>query len=782
MDNQQINNLYLKPSQEFIDIYETNKDFLNFISVSGRYVISAQLVNRHYITEYTKNIECLAGHKFYIDSRISTSTLFFKKVKIIDSVNPSTVKNINLVTADRISHVSWGFNDTFFIYVATINNISKLIIHYLDDSVDKVDKILNMIDNKPYVISHSTNIIILKSLEVVNQITENIGPIDLNNLTNTKITKRTLPGLIKNKNDELNFINLFKSNLILCLVDKTTHSLKVLRSNCLIKNFSLSKMNKFLLVEIYTKLSYIEYSDLFGYDLFLIDLCNFNSSLIKQIDKYDKLQIDPDVCIPDYRDFEWIIIDKKDHIICVKQLLDSRCCDNVYLFDPLEGIQYCKKIFTTRNRYAGVTLIDQNNFIIYEHSEKNKYNVITLVGKTNNTLFEYDSDDLYKTPGDIITVTDKYGQHVAINDKQNILIHNHGHSNNNVIPYLYFYNLETKEKAVVCKFNNNNNKYSYPNKFLLLHPGYLTILYSEETKTNSPIQYICNLKIDNILNNLYLNNNSEYYFIINNYLLVDNSTCYSIKYQTKILEYKRNDELKLSSTIHIPNDYTSGFRPILIWAYPIDYQNNNSIGQTRNSINAFTKVNWTSLMFWITKGYIIVSDCDMPVLKNHQLVEQLSINASAIVECLKQKGYTDGKNIAIIGHSYGAFMVANLLTHTDLFTTGIAMSGAYNRTLTPFGFQNEYRNLWENKHHYLEISPFMFCDKMQSSILLIHGKNDENPGTNCIQSERYYEALRGLGKRVELVLLPYEGHSYRCIESIYHLLAKMENWLNLHFN
>jgi len=139
---------------------------------------------------------------------------------------------------------------------------------------------------------------------------------------------------------------------------------------------------------------------------------------------------------------------------------------------------------------------------------------------------------------------------------------------------------------------------------------------------------------------------------------------------------------------------------------------------------------------------------------------------------------TDPKRVGVGGHSYGAFMTANLLAHSDLFRAGVARSGAYNRTLTPFGFQSERRTLWEAADTYLRMSPFMNADKIKEPMLLIHGEADNNAGTFPIQSDRMYQALRGNGGTVRLVMLPHESHSYAGRESVEHTIAEMIEWFD----
>jgi len=165
---------------------------------------------------------------------------------------------------------------------------------------------------------------------------------------------------------------------------------------------------------------------------------------------------------------------------------------------------------------------------------------------------------------------------------------------------------------------------------------------------------------------------------------------------------------------------------------------------------------------------------------NDTFVEQLVSSAEAAVNAVVERGVVDPEKIAVGGHSYGGFMTAHLLAHTKLFKAGLARSGAYNRTLTPFGFQGEERTFWEATPTYIRLSPFAHAKKIAENkrpLLLIHGENDENSGTHPMQSERLYNAVKGMGGIIRLVKLPFERHGYRARQSIMHALYEQDMWL-----
>ena len=257
--------------------------------------------------------------------------------------------------------------------------------------------------------------------------------------------------------------------------------------------------------------------------------------------------------------------------------------------------------------------------------------------------------------------------------------------------------------------------------------------------------------------------------------------------QKELIQYERADGVALSGTLYLPAGYEpqrDGPLPLFVWAYPREFVDAGAAAQVVGSPYQFTRLGGWSTPIWVALGYAVLDGATMPIVgtdgaePNDTYVEQLVASGEAAVEEMVRRGVAERGRTGVGGHSYGAFMTANLLTHSDAFAAGIARSGAYNRTLTPFGFQNEERTYWEAPDVYFRMSPFMNVDKINEPILLIHGEADNNSGTFPIQSERYYAALKGLGKTARFVLLPYESHGYAARESILHMLWEMETWLD----
>jgi len=253
--------------------------------------------------------------------------------------------------------------------------------------------------------------------------------------------------------------------------------------------------------------------------------------------------------------------------------------------------------------------------------------------------------------------------------------------------------------------------------------------------------------------------------------------------QKRLLTYTREDGVPLSGTLYLPPGYTPGTRlPVVMWAYPIEFASASAAGQVSAAPNRFNIIRGPSHLFFLTQGYAVLDDPKMPIIggdtANDHYVEQLVMSARAAVKAVVDAGVGDADRIGIGGHSYGAFMTANLLAHSDLFRAGIARSGAYNRTLTPFGFQNEDRTFWQARQVYLRMSPFVYADSINEPILMTHGEADNNSGTFPINSERLFAAVKGLGGTARLVMLPNEAHGYVARESVLHTLAEMIDWFD----
>lgn len=254
----------------------------------------------------------------------------------------------------------------------------------------------------------------------------------------------------------------------------------------------------------------------------------------------------------------------------------------------------------------------------------------------------------------------------------------------------------------------------------------------------------------------------------------------------QILSYTRRDGVPLSGTLYLPPDYEEGQRlPLVIWAYPLEYNDGDTAGQVRAAPRTFTRLSGTSPLMFLTQGYAVLDGAAMPIVgdpetMNDTFVDQVVWSAEAAIDAAVEAGVVDRDRVGVAGHSYGAFMAANLLGHSDLFRAGIARSGAYNRTLTPFGFQSERRTLWEAPEVYVTVSPLFSADHIDEPLLLVHGEVDDNAGTYPEQSLRLFRAMQGTGGTARLVMLPGESHGYVARESVLHVLAESFEWFDRH--
>lgn len=380
-------------------------------------------------------------------------------------------------------------------------------------------------------------------------------------------------------------------------------------------------------------------------------------------------------------------------------------------------------------------------------------------------IFDLNAKDRYNDPGiPVFTILPKTGERVVLQDGNWVYLQGEGASPKGDYPFLDKMNLKTlvKERIFQCQDP------AYESFVAFAGPTGKKLITRRETVTEPPNYQVLDLK-------------SRKRIALTD---IKDPAPQLTGVKKERIRYKRSDGIELSGTLYLPPDYKRGERrPVVIWAYPIEYSDASTAGQVRGSLNRFTYYRGSSHLFFVTQGYVVLDNAEMPVIGdpktvNDTFVKQIVDNAAAAIGKLNELGVGDPKRVGVGGHSYGAFMTANLLAHCDLFAAGIARSGAYNRTLTPFGFQSERRTLWEAPDTYIHMSPFMHADKIKEPILLIHGESDNNTGTFPIQSERLYAALRGFGGTARLVLLPCESHGYAARESVLDVLAEMFEWFD----
>ncbi|NOZ61591.1 MAG: S9 family peptidase [Calditrichaeota bacterium] len=383
-------------------------------------------------------------------------------------------------------------------------------------------------------------------------------------------------------------------------------------------------------------------------------------------------------------------------------------------------------------------------------------------------LFDRSYEDRYTDPGRPLFERNKMGHAVLKKKKNFIFFVGRGSSPQGDRPFLDALNLKTLKSVRLWR----SKAPFYESPVTITDFKHHRMISRRESKTSPPNYFLHNWKNDQ---SVQLTN-------------FPHPTPQLKNIQKEILTYTRSDGVQLTATLYLPEGYSpeQGRLPVFMWAYPREFKSKKAAGQMRGSPYRFIRVGWSSPAIWVTQGYAVLDGPTMPIIgegdkePNDTYVEQLVASAKAAVDELVKRGIADPKRIAIGGHSYGAFMTANLLAHSDLFAAGIARSGAYNRTLTPFGFQAEERTFWQAPEIYFKMSPFMHADKINEPILLIHGEADNNSGTFPLQSKRFYHALKGLGGTVRLVMLPHESHGYRARESVLHVLWEMNRWLDMY--
>ncbi len=431
-------------------------------------------------------------------------------------------------------------------------------------------------------------------------------------------------------------------------------------------------------------------------------------------------------------------------------------------------------LFKTKMRYNNTVWGNEGLALVYEglrsrqQSGLNRFNPIT--GDLER-LFTRNSTDAYSNPGNPVTKPNQWGQSTlwAIDNGNKVLFNNTtGSSPKGDLPFLI--SLDVHSKKVDTLWKCSEGVYETVQKVIdAENKVFVTQRESEKDVPNYFLKDVGRRIADRPMTNFQ-----------DPYPAMEGVSKEKIK-------YKRADGIDMTGELYLPKNYNKekdGKLPVFIWAYPAEYNSAADAAQIRGSEHRFTYLSGGSPVFYVTQGYAVLNNAEMPIVAsnengkpNDNFIEQLTMNAEAAIQTLNERGVGDPNRVAVGGHSYGAFMTANLLAHTKLFKAGIARSGAYNRTLTPFGFQNEDRTYWQAPELYNKMSPFNYADKITAPLLLIHGELDNNTGTFPIQSERMYNAVKGHGGTARFVSLPYESHGYTGKENLLHVLAEQFEWM-----
>lgn len=434
--------------------------------------------------------------------------------------------------------------------------------------------------------------------------------------------------------------------------------------------------------------------------------------------------------------------------------------------DPVKGI-------TFQLRAGRITWGNGQLAVATERWEKTrKERVWFFVPEGDNSrkklVFDLSSEDRYADPGDFITRYTAGGQQVLLtgNKGKEVYLSGMGASPEGNRPFIDRYEIPTGKISRLWR----SEAPWYETLVAVVDISRGAVITSRQSAQVPPNYFMRNLKNGRLTAITHFEHPYPRFRDI----------------KKELVTYEREDGVGLSFELYLPPGYKKedGPLPTLLWAYPREYKSAGAAGQVQTSPYTFTRISPSSAVIFTLMGYAVLDNTAFPVIgegdnePNDTYIEQLVANAAAAIRKATEIGVTDPRRVAVGGHSYGAFMTANLLAHCDLFAAGIARSGAYNRTLTPFGFQAEPRTYWEAPDTYNRMSPFMYSDKIKTPILLIHGLADNNSGTFPIQSERFYQAVKGHGGTARLVMLPHESHGYAARESILHMLWEMNEWLN----
>ena len=430
-----------------------------------------------------------------------------------------------------------------------------------------------------------------------------------------------------------------------------------------------------------------------------------------------------------------------------------------------------KSFLKSEERLRNIIFADKNTYIYECYNWKTNFNTIYLV---NNKKLKYKISErhiraLYDGPGELVTYETSSG-HTAMLLKDNyIFFIGDGLSADSRIPFVDKINVDSFIKKRVMEFNDD---YYYLNIISFYNNNPDLLIVSKQNRTTPSNLFLVSVK-------------DKKEFALTDY---NDNIPELTKLQKRVIRYFREDGVELSGVLYLPENYDGTERiPLLMSAYPREFADIETASQVAHNDNRYTRPYGSSNLYLCLDNVAVLSSAAFPIIGdaetvNNTFMEQTIANAKAAIDYLDFEGIIDRNKAVIYGHSYGAFMVANLLAHSDLFAGGIAQNGAYNRTLTPFGFQTERRTLWQAKETYLKLSPFLYVNQIEKPILLIHSTEDSNPGTYPVQSRRFYEALEGNGKIARFIQLPLEGHSYNARETHLHLLWEYKKFFEDYIN
>ncbi len=772
---------YQKPSKEILDLVNAPIAPSVLITDDDEYMIMLYRDAYKTMAELSETELRLAGLRINPKTNIGSRTNYYNDIKIKNPKDKEAKSVVGLPKNARIANLSFS-PDQFKVAVTntTENGVEVWVLDLKTASVKKLtDATVNA--NIGDVINwfKDGESLLVKMLPTNRKPLINAddsvpaGPTIASN-DGKEAQNRTYQDLLKNPNDEFNFEQLALSELHQVDLNGNT---KKWKDAAMFTSINFSPDGEYAMVVTLNR----PFSYLVTYNRFpsITAIYKKDGSLVNQILEVPLIEDLPKGFMAErmgMRDLSWR--GDKPSTLIYAQVLDGgdpenkvEYRDEVFQIEaPFDGKG--KSILKTKNRFQGIQWGTDNLAIAYD-TWWNDRNTKTYsfdpsdASKEPKTISDRNYQDVYSDPGSFVTKRNKYGVNTLVINNNNAYLTGDGFTENGQFPFVDQVNLDSQKTTRLYTSNIPNKKET----LLEYSPEDDQLLVRIESKSEYPNYYYKSLKNKKATKQLT--------FFENPFKSLSNIS-------KEVITYKRDDGLELTGTLYLPVGYDKNKKdkkPMILWAYPREFKDKNSASQNTQNPNEFTYPSWGSPIYWVTKGYVVLDDAAFPIIgendeqPNDTFKKQLVANAKAAIDAVDNLGYIDRQKVAVGGHSYGAFMVANLLSHSDLFAAGIARSGAYNRTLTPFGFQSEERNYWEAPEVYNTMSPFMNADKMKTPLLLVHGEADNNSGTYPMQSERYFNALKGLGATVRLVMLPKESHGYRAKESILHLLWEQDQWL-----
>ena len=781
----QENYSYQKPPKEILELVDVRLPPRVLIDDNRSYIVYLYRDSYKSISELSDPEIKLAGLRLNPNSNSRSRTNYYNNIMIskINQIGKGAKQVKGLPELPKLANIRWSPDQK---KVAMTNTTKDgLELWYVDLESLRAEKLTGPKLNASLgdVITwhqDSKNIIAKFKLKNPPEILDNenmvpTGPIISSN-DGKKAQNRTYQDLLKNEVDEKNFETLASSVLYkISLKGKK----KLLAKENLYYEIDFSPDGKFILISIIQK----PFSYLVPYYRFPTKYVIYSSkgkelTVLHEVPLIEDLPKGFMAVRTGPRNFSWRS-DMPSSLIFVEALDDGNPEMDIKYRDEVFEVTYPFKqnkssLLKTINRFYSIDWCNDTLAVGYDYWWNTRNTKAYMFNPSNKNkepeiIIDRNYQDRYNDPGSFVKTRNSYGKSLLAINEQNLYLMGDGLRDDGQFPFIDQMNLKSLKKVRLYESTYKNKM----EDLIDFDVDAKMILTRIESATEYPNYFFRDLKANDI----------------KRITSFDNPFSSIMEVSKEVIEYKRSDGIDLSATLYLPKGYDINKKqrlPMIMWAYPREFKDSNSASQVTQNKNEFTFPFWGSPIYWLTRGYIVLDDVSFPIIgegdyqPNDNFRKQLVDNATAAINKVHDLGYIDKEKVAIGGHSYGAFMVANLLSHSNLFAAGIARSGAYNRTLTPFGFQSEERNYWEAPDIYNSMSPFMHAEKVKTPLLLIHGEEDNNSGTYPLQSERYFNALKGLGATTRLVMLPKESHSYRAKESIMHMLWEQDRWLEKH--